>query len=141
MAVGGFYPEFDFNGHLLQTLGNPSLEYETLSFNILASENRAALALIWRKGHDRCLKFARSFVEQRPDRYTTLAIQASFEHLENTCVRPGWWETLKLFEQKLLVRRLLLSGSMLEDRNNDCLQYTGVTHDDWEFDTLEFINA
>jgi hypothetical protein len=126
---------------LMQELGNEDIEYETISFSILASEGRAAVALIWWKGHDRCLEFARSYAEQRQEHYTTLAIQACFEHLENTCVRPEWWEAVRPFEQKLLVRRLLLAGGIHEGRDRGCLQYTGVTHDDWEFDELQFLNA
>jgi hypothetical protein len=140
MTVGGFYPEFDFNGRLLQTLGRAELEYETLSFNILASEGRAAVAFIWRQGHDRCLAFAKSYADQREDHYTMLAIQAAFEHPENTCVRPEWWESLRSVEQKALVYRLITAGGLSQGRTSNCLQYTGVTHDEWQFDQLEFIN-
>jgi hypothetical protein len=141
MCVGGFYPEFDFNGHLLQTLGNAKIQYETASFNVLASKGCAALAIIWWKGHNRCLKFAKSYKEQRPDHYTTLAIQAAFEHFENTCVAPQWWESLRQVEQNLLTHRLIFAGGMSQERENNCLQYTGVTHDDWKFEDLEFVNC
>jgi hypothetical protein len=97
--------------------------------------------MIWWKGHNTCLAFAKSYIDQRPDHYTTLAIQAAFEHIENTCVEPQWWEGLRLVERKVLVYRLLTAGGLSEDRTSDCLQYTGVTHDDWEFDTFEFVNA
>jgi hypothetical protein len=141
MTVGGFYPEFDYNGRHLQKLGRSHIEYETLSFNILASEGRAAVAMIWLKGHDQCLAFAKSYAEQRSNHYSTLAIQTAFEHLENTCVQPVWWESLRPFEQKILTRRLIVAGSISQERERDCLQYTGITHDDWHFDTLEFVNV
>jgi hypothetical protein len=141
MTVGGFYPEFDFNGRHLQTLGRAEIRYETVSFNILASEDRAAVAIIWWRGHDHCLAFAKSYADQRTDRYTTLAIQAAFEHIENICVQPPWWESLRPVEQKILTYRLIVAGGLSQERNSDCLQYTGVTHDDWQFDTLEFINV
>lgn len=141
MCVGGFYPEFDFNGRLLQTLGQADLRYETASFNVLASEGRAALALIWWKGHDRCLEFAKSYEEQRPDHYTTLTIQTAFEHFENTCVAPQWWESLRQVERNLLTHRLIFAGGISEDRDSNCLQYSGVTHDDWKFEALEFVNC
>ncbi len=141
MTVGGFYPEFDYNGKLLQTLGKAHLHYQTLSFNILKSEGCAALAMIWQKGHDRCLAFATSYAEQRKDHYTTLAIQTAFEHIENTCVQPEWWESLRPREQHVIVHRLIVAGGMSQERERDCLQYTGITHDDWQFDSLEFVNA
>ena len=140
MTVGGFFPEFDFNGRSLQKLGNWDNPSEAVSFNILASEGRAAAAIIWWKGHENCLAFARSYEAQSTAQYTTLAIQLAFEHLENTCMKPAWWDGLKLVERDLLIRRLRYAGSPSDVRQNSCLQYTGVTHDDWEFESVEFLN-
>lgn len=140
MTVGGFYPEFGFDGVALQTLGDRHQIYETISFNILASEGSAAVAMIWQKGHNNPLDFARSFEKQPPYLYTTLAIQTSFEHLENTCVEPGWWDGLKRVEQDLLLRRMQIAGGVSEERESSCLQYSGVTHDDWGFESLEYVN-
>lgn len=141
MTVGGFYPEFGFDGRPLQTLGDSNEFYETISFNILSSEERAAVAMIWSKGHLNPLAFARSYEQQPSNLYTTLAIQASFERLENTCVQPAWWDGLRKIEQDLLLRRMQVAGSIFEERRGSSLQYTGVTHDDWEFDSLEYINV
>ena len=141
MAVGGFYPEFDFDGRPLQALPVSSDRAETLSFNILASEGRAAVAIIWLKEDSSCLKFARSYSNQRSDHLTTLAIQTAFEHLENTCVNPDWWENLKPVEQGVLARRMHVAGGIVDGRSSSSLQYAGITHDDWEFDKIEFINV
>ena len=141
MTVGGFYPEFCFDGTRLQTLGNKEQIFETVSFNILTADDRAALAMIWQKGHVNPLAFARSFERQPPNHYTTLAIQASFEHLENTCAEPMWWDNLKKVEQDLLLRRMQITGEIFEERTGSSLQYSGVTHDDWDFDRLEFVNV
>jgi hypothetical protein len=141
MTVGGFYPEFGFDGIRLQELGDSNKFYETISFNILASEERAAVAMIWSKGHQNPLAFARSYEQQRSSLYTTLAIQASFEHLENTCVQQNWWDGLKKIEQDLLLRRMQVAGSIFEERVRSSLQYSGVTHDEWGFDRLEYINV
>jgi hypothetical protein len=141
MTVGGFFPEFDFDGRALQTLGREDESYEPISLNILVSEGRAAVAMIWLKGHDTCLAFARSYETKITNLYTTLAIQTSFEHLENTCVEPKWWNGLKQVERELLLRRMQIAGSTSEARESNCLQYTGVTYDDWDFDQLQYINV
>lgn len=140
MAVGGFYPEFGFDGLPLQQLGDSQEIYETISFNILASEERAAVVMIWRTGQANPLAFARSYENQPRSLYTTLAIQACFEHLENTCVQQRWWNGLKKVEQDLLLRRMQFAGSLTEERIASCLQYSGVTHDDWGFRSLEHFN-
>jgi hypothetical protein len=140
MTVGGFYPEVDFNGRALQDLEDNEKRYETVSFNIVASEGRAAVAMIWLKDHSICSEFVKSYGDQPPNHYTTLAIQASFEHIENTCVQIEWWERLKQVERDLLLRRMQEAAEM-SDRAANSLAYTGVTHDDWEFDRLERVNC
>jgi hypothetical protein len=141
MTVGGFLPEFDYHGHNVQDLGDEAKTCEIISFNILSSDGCAAIAFIWRKGRQKCLAFAKSYAEQPASLYTTLAIQTAFEHIENTCMRPEWWERLKQVERDLIAWRMQTAGSHLVARQNNCLQYTGVTHDDWDFKKLLYLNC
>ena len=140
MTVGGFLPECDYHGNALQRLGNSDAIYQAASFNILAAKGHAALALLWFKGQNVVKSFAESFVDQKPERYATLAIQTAFEHLENTCMAPQWWESLRKVEQGLLLRRMQVGGSPMEERKSNCLTYCGVTFDDWKYDHHEFVN-
>lgn len=139
MTVGGFLPEFDYDCRGLQTLGTED-RCQGISFNILAAANRASLCMTWLKGDAVPEGFARSFISQDQNLYTTLAIQTAFEHLENTCVNPTWWNSLKPVEQNLLLLRMRMAGSIFEDRKPNCLSFSGVKHDDWKFDRHEFIN-
>jgi hypothetical protein len=141
MTVGGFLPECDYYGNPLQALGNSKAIYQAVSFNILAAKGHATLALLWIKGQNVVKSFADSFVDQKPERYTTLAIQTAFEHLENTCMAPHWWENLPKAKQDLLLRRMQIGGSPFEERKPSCLTYCGVTFDDWKYDHHEFINT
>ena len=97
--------------------------------------------MTWLKGDELPEKFARSFIEQKPDLYTTLAIQTAFEHLENTCTNITWWDSLKSVEQRSLLRRMQIAGSVFEDRKSNCLSFDGVKHDDWKFDRYELLNV
>jgi len=141
MTVGGFLPECDYHGNQLQLLGRSETIYQGISFNILATGGCAALALLWSKGQNVAKSFAESFVAQNPERYATLAIQTAFEHLENTCMAPKWWENLRKVEQDLILRRMQIAGSHLEERKPNCLTYCGVTFDDWQYDRHQFINV
>jgi hypothetical protein len=81
-------------------------------------------------------------MEQKPERYSTLAIQTAFEFLENTCMQPAWWDGEKPIVRKLLLDRMLVAGaSLVEKRKSDCLTYGGVTYDQWDYDRHEFINV
>ena len=141
MTVGGFLPECDYNGKPLQRLGDFQALNQGISFNILSAEGHAALAMLWLKGHDVAKTFAESFIAQEPERFTTLAIQTAFEHLENTCMAPNWWTGLLTVKQDLLLRRMQTAGSFMEERKPNCLTYCGVTFDQWEYDRQEFINV
>jgi hypothetical protein len=139
MTVGGFLPECDYNGKALQTLGKLNTYCQGVSFNILASQGHAALAMLWFKGQN----IVRAFAEmaQKPEYYSTLAIQTAFEHLENTCMAPSWWLALRKVEQNALLRRMQAGGSPFEERRSDCLTFCGIIFDQWEYDRHELINA
>jgi hypothetical protein len=118
----------------------PNSSYQMVSFNILAAQNHAAIAMLWFKG-DYCVKaFAESFVAQKPELFTTLAIQTSFEHIENTCIAPSWWESLRQIERDLLLQRMLTAGTPMQERKSHCLTYGGITFDQWHYERHEFLN-
>ena len=142
MTVGGFIPLFDYNGKRSHYVEDFQTIAQIISFNILASEGHAAVAMLWSKDHDQVKAFADSYVAQKPEHYSTLAIQTAFEFLENTCMQPAWWEGEKPIVRKLLLDRMQLAGTSLEEkRKPHCLAYGGVTYDQWDYDRHEFINV
>lgn len=141
MTVGGFSPEFDYDGRSLQTLGRANSQYEQIGLSILAANNRAAVVFTWLNEAKICSDFAQSFIAQRPELLATLAIQTAFEHLENTCMNISWWDSLRQIERDKLVERMQLSGSFMEDRKSSCLSYCGITFDQWEYESHRFVGA
>jgi hypothetical protein len=108
---------------------------QTVSFNILASNGHAVVAMMWSKDHTDIKSFAESYIAQKPEHYATRAVQTAFEFLENTCMQPAWWEGEKPIIRKLLLDRMQSAGaSLVEKRKNDCLTYGGITYDQWEYD-------
>jgi hypothetical protein len=140
MTVGGFIPEFDYQGRSLQRL-DVDLACQGISVSILASSGRAAFALSWFKGDDKCRAFAESLITEPEENLTTLAIQTAFEYVENTCMNSVWWRGLKDVERKLLIARMETSVDLTDERTPTSLGYSGVTLDNWGFDRHEFINV
>jgi uncharacterized protein with NRDE domain len=140
MCVGGFSPEFDFDGKLVQTLGKSDVVYDQVSVSILVSNGRGAVAIAWHK--DALFKdsFAASLISKRQEILSSLVIQLAFEHMENTCMNIPWWDQLKAIEKEMLLRRMQIAGSFYEGRESKCLEYDGVTHDQWEYDSHHFEN-
>ena len=103
MTVGGFSPEFDYEGRQLQKLGKATAIYEQIGLSILAAEERATAIFTWIADAKVCSEFALSLVKQDPGLFTTLAIQTAFEHIENTCMNIFWWDTLRSIEREKLL--------------------------------------
>lgn len=142
MTVGAFIPLFDYNGQRSNYIEDYEAIAQTVSFNILASEGHAAVAMLWFKDHDQIKPFADSYIAQKPEQLSALAIQTAFEFLENTCMQPSWWEGEKPIVQNLLLGRMQSAGTSLEEkRKANCLTYAGITYDQWEYDRHEFINV
>jgi hypothetical protein len=141
MTVGGFIPEFDYQGRFLQKLDALDIPCQGISINILAPGDHAAFALSWFKGDEKCHAFADSLRGQPEETFTTLAIQTAFEFIENTCMNPKWWGQLKEVERMQLIARMETSVNPTDERKPNCLSYGGITFDDWKFDRYEFINA
>lgn len=74
MTVGGFSPEFDYQGRLLQRLGRAEATYERVGLSILATKGKAAVVFTWIAEADVCRRFALSFIEQDARLLLTLAI-------------------------------------------------------------------
>ena len=141
MTVGGFLPQCDYNAKPIQLIHDTETIAQTVSFNILTSQDHAVLAMLWFKDHYLVRPLAESFVGQNPERYTTLAIQTAFEYLENTCMQPEWWDGQKPVVRNLLVERMQRGGNSFDERKADCLTFCGVGFDQWEYDRHEFLNA
>ena len=138
MTVGGFTPEFDYHGRALQQLGNFHSKYHQIGLSILSANNRAAVVFTWLKDATICNNFARTFIEKEQHILASLAIQTAFEHLENTCMNVRWWEDLRPIEREKLTERMQFAGGPLEGRTPACLQYGGLTYDQWEYESHSF---
>jgi hypothetical protein len=139
MTVGGYNPQFDYHGKHLQSLANKELH--EVSFSILSAENRAIVILAWLKPSDVAKKFVASFCEQVQNLWTTLLIQTSFSHLENTCANISWWNALKGAERDSLLGRMQETISLPGPHpNGSYMKFCGIKFDDWKYQSHFFVN-
>ena len=139
MTVGGFTPEYDYNGALLTQMGIVQPALPQVGLSILTTLDGAAAVLTWLSQAKLCRCFAETLIAQPTHLLTTLLIQTSFEHIENTCMNIEWWDALVPAEQKALLRRAQ-SGTPRRERRPSCLQFDGVRHDQWDYRGHTFIN-
>jgi hypothetical protein len=142
LTVGGFLSQFDYNGKPLQLINDLETVAEIVCFNILAAADHAAVIMTWPKQELAIGKrFADSFLAQDSSLYSTLAIQTAFEYLENTCIQKGWWESQKPIIHSLLLDRMQSSANLMEGRATNCLTFSGVNFDQWDYARHEFVNV
>jgi hypothetical protein len=144
MTVGAFAPEFGYDGAVFERtrlgqLKGPGTTHTSIS--ILSADGGAAVVFAWLKDAASGLGFANSFVAQKRELYSTLAIQTAFEHIENTCMQPIWWDDMRKVERAALVRRMQTAGSPTEERKSGALQYCGITFDDWDYESHHYVNC
>jgi hypothetical protein len=141
MSVGGFSPDYDFDGKRLQNLGNEACLCDQISLSIVASDGKAAAVMAWLKAAPSPKLFAESLIHQRSEHYTTLMIQTAFERLENTCMNIPWWDALRTVERKLLTERMEIAANPTRRRLSSAHTYCGVTFDDWGYENHRYINV
>ncbi|NOJ39079.1 hypothetical protein [Bradyrhizobium australiense] len=138
MSVGGFGPEYDFNGRMVQVLGIDETKYQHATISLLANDEGAFFVLAWLKKETAALRLAQSLILQDPKRYTTLILQLVFEYIENTCMNIPWWDGLKEVERNVLTRRM--QDAVSTSNRSNSLTYGGMTFDDWGYKSHKFSN-
>jgi hypothetical protein len=140
MAVGAFRPEFDYGGKRLQDLSQPTQTGQYVALHILVADGKAVVVLTWLAANSIARRFVQSFATQLQERLTSLAIQTAFEHVEQVCISPNWWDCLTANIRKPLLDRVRRANSLYEARQRNCLAYRR-SYGDWGFQSLKFIHC
>jgi hypothetical protein len=95
VASGAFHPEIDFAGKRLQKLGVGPLNHENVCFNLTVFGGTSVAALGWLGAPGGPSEdFRDSFIDALKTDGGDAAVRLAFEHLENTYIRPSWWNHL-----------------------------------------------
>lgn len=95
VACGAFHPEVDLDGNQLQILSRGTAEFDHIAFNLTVLNGVSVAAFGWLGPNDGpTAAFVHSFRRLPDTEKSTAVIQLAFEHLENTYLRPSWWDSL-----------------------------------------------
>lgn len=107
MAAGGEFPMFDFNGSMLQDIGDPELMPAALAHACIPAEWGGTFALIWRREDHRILeRFAATLEAVGPTGLPDAIVRFVTSSCENVFFRPSWWNQLPPDERRLIQSRL-----------------------------------
>jgi SEC-C motif len=136
LSTGSFAPEYDFLGNRLQRLIDPKLEHIAVSIVPAGSVGFAILG--WQKQSDHiCIPFVQSLLSIPRDRLAEALVRLVFEHIENTYLRPSWWEFLSENIQQTLLRRMNNGANPLSLRRADCLIDDNLHSVEWEVTNIQ----
>lgn len=133
-------PITDFDGNLIQDLGDLSVVAEQLVFNSFSSGGKGYVVFSWSKSSTKVLGFINSLLALEPNKIFSALIRFFFGVTENTFTSPLWWNSLS-DEQKDKIEKLIMSGvNPFEFDPNNLLVDDGINFSGWEIGSLKKIN-
>jgi hypothetical protein len=131
VCSGGFAPEYDFQGNMLQNYMDLNNDLESIYFSLVPFENVGVAVFGWVESKESaCLKFIKSLHQlYAKNEIGNALVRFIFDSFENTFFKPSWWTSLSEHEKNILQNRVL-SGA-LEGRNHDCLVDDGLRTVGW----------
>lgn len=133
-------PITDFDGNLIQDLGDLNVLAEQLVFNSFSSDGKGYVVFSWSKNSTKVLGFIKSLLAIGTGKMFSALIRFFFGVAENTFISPKWWNDLSV-EQKGKIEKLIMSGvNPFEFEPNNLLIDDGINFSGWEIGSLRKIN-
>lgn len=107
VCCGGFHPEIDFEGNILQIISRGDLEFEHVCLNVSVIGEKSFLAFGWHGNNDGpAQQFVKSFKSIKNTEKANAALILAVEQLENTYFNPAWWDKLSGANREHLIHRM-----------------------------------
>lgn len=137
LCSSGILPSHDFDGNVLQELGDITLTPDHISFSVIATDVGGAIVLAWLGASPAAEKLARSLAKQADADLVQSAVRFVFEFCENSYFSPDWWDGLSDETKTALRQRFSKAANPFEGRADDCLKDDGVKSVAWTITARE----
>ena len=128
------FPHFDFNGRILQDIGNLNIELELLTFCSAPLKNGWGYLLAW---HDSSSNTAKKMIDSLNNgKKETTIIDCLFRlalNAENIAISPSWWESINNEEKEQILNVVSNALDIFADIENNYLSngVSGIV--DWQY--------
>src|SRR5713101_7797948 len=85
-----------------------------MAFNLTSFGNESVVILGWVDQHGPAENFASSFRALPPHEKANAAVQFAFEYIENTMIRPSWWDSLSEIRKNNVLKHLIAGHPFAE---------------------------
>jgi hypothetical protein len=133
LCSGAMYPQYDFQGTLLQDLRTFGTLPDHISFSLIPTDNGGAAVFSWLGENRTSEKLVKSLSLLSDELLPHAIVRFTFEYFENIFASPDWWDGLtESSKQALLLRQT--SGMVLRwrERPSDCLCDDGQRIVSWK---------
>ncbi len=126
---GAIYPEFDFCGNRLQTLGRGDF-LDLLAINAIATSKGGSITFHWMGNSEVNEKLISSFISIEDKIKPSLITQFAFECFENLFISHKWWDNLGDLQKKLSDR--VTCGTPIRNHEPRCFIPDGYNYFKWK---------
>jgi hypothetical protein len=106
--------------------------------SIVPYKDGGVAVLGWEKYSDAiCIPFVQSLLTTKPENLGNAAVRLVFEHIENTYLRPSWWEGLDERTKNAIIVRSNSGTNPFEERDANCLTDDGFRLVNWPVTKIE----
>lgn len=127
---GSFFPEFDFDGNMLQIFGRED-SLDAMTVNMIVTKVGGLLSFQWIGKSKANEQFIASLKEIEHENLASSIIQFAFEVFENLYVSPNWWDNLDE-EMKISLENKIYNGIPTNPHKSNHLLPDGYIYDKWE---------
>lgn len=95
MFAGGFAPAEDFDGNILQDLGDVDVVAQDLFMSAVATTSGSSIIISWLEKDDDVIgEYVNSLLSKYEDSICSALVQIAVRSFENIYFRPSWYESL-----------------------------------------------
>lgn len=133
-------PVSDFEGNLIQDLGDLSVPAESLVFNSFSSDGKGYVVFSWLKESSKVLGFINTLLAIDRDNIFSALVRFFFGVSENTFISPVWWDGLDT-SQKDKIQELIMAGvNPFEFEPKELLVDDGIIFTGWDVVDITKVN-
>lgn len=133
-------PTYDFEGNLIQDLGDLSVAAESMVFNSFSSDGKGYVVFSWLKKSSKVFDFVNTLLAIKQTDIFSSLIRFFFGFAENNFISPSWWEGLSV-AQRGKIENLIMSGvNPVAFEPDKLLIDDGIQFIGWKIDTITNVN-
>lgn len=132
MCSGSAYFEMDFQGNLLQDIGQLDEHMDGFSFSLIGEEDSGMIVFSWLGNSLVGTNFARTLNSLADNEIPHAVVRLIFAFFENTFFSPFWWESLSDTARESIKTRINVATSPVLDRKTNCLMDDGLRVVNWQ---------